>query len=145
MNEGRSIFAEFCDDIRLEVGNKYSLMGCYSSEVVLDTAPSLLPKLCCLISAVTPKEKPFAELAIRAYLGEELLAEQVIDAEYFKKNSEFFKDAPVNTTTMIARIQMAFVPLLINEACTLRIELTTEEGLMLGPKLRFTTTTTGIA
>lgn len=114
-------------------------MGCYSNEVILETVPSLLPKFCCLVSVTTPKEKPFVELNIRSYIGDQLLAEQIINAEQFEQSAEFFKKSTSDTSMIIVKVQMAFVPLLINEVCTLRIEITTEDGLMLGPKLRFTT------
>ena len=36
----------FCDDVRLEVGNKISLMGIYSSEILFTAAPpTVIPKL----------------------------------------------------------------------------------------------------
>jgi hypothetical protein len=35
-----------CDDIRQEVGNESSLMGCYGVSMVLTDFPVVLPKLC---------------------------------------------------------------------------------------------------
>jgi hypothetical protein len=35
-----------CDDIRLEAGNKLSLMGLYDEAIVVKAVPARLPKLC---------------------------------------------------------------------------------------------------
>ena len=39
MRNGYSAECFFCDDIRQEVGDKYSYMGVYTGEVILDTIP----------------------------------------------------------------------------------------------------------
>lgn len=41
------LFGYYCDDVRNEVGNKVSLMGCYTSELYLNPFPQVLKKLCC--------------------------------------------------------------------------------------------------
>ncbi len=39
--------AIFCDDIRQELGGKYSLMGCYTGSIVFsDALPTVCPKFC---------------------------------------------------------------------------------------------------
>jgi hypothetical protein len=38
-----------CDDVRQEVHNKYSLMGIYEKDIVFDSLPALLPKLCLVV------------------------------------------------------------------------------------------------
>jgi hypothetical protein len=55
----------FCDDIRYEVGNKYSMTGVYSSSLIVLDAPTVLPKLCCVISCYTGLDQPFQSLSFR--------------------------------------------------------------------------------
>ncbi len=38
--------ALFCDDIRLEVGNKHTYVGCYEAQLVVPELPIVLPKFC---------------------------------------------------------------------------------------------------
>lgn len=42
-------FVVLCDDIREEVGNKRSLMGVYSDNLILKSFPATLPKICLYI------------------------------------------------------------------------------------------------
>ena len=39
-------YAIICDDIRQEVGNKFSLIGIYLKEIIVSKFPITLPKLC---------------------------------------------------------------------------------------------------
>lgn len=42
-------FVVLCDDIREETGNKRSLMGVYSDNLILKNVPATLPKICLYI------------------------------------------------------------------------------------------------
>jgi len=44
----------FCDDIRQEVGGKYSCMGIYSGEVVVESFPITLPLFCMVVHISAP-------------------------------------------------------------------------------------------
>jgi hypothetical protein len=46
MTAQRTVIAQFCDDVRQEIGNKFSLMGCYGSDLYVPAFPITLPKLC---------------------------------------------------------------------------------------------------
>ena len=46
MTENRTVIAQFCDDFRQEIGNKFSLMGCYGTDLYVPQFPITLPKLC---------------------------------------------------------------------------------------------------
>ncbi len=61
-----AVFCQYCDDIRLEVGNKVSLMGLYAGEALLPQIPAVLPKLCALVACKAPIDKPFRSLAVAA-------------------------------------------------------------------------------
>lgn len=42
----RELFSIVCDDIRLEEGNKVSLMGIYAQGIFVSQLPFIFPKLC---------------------------------------------------------------------------------------------------
>lgn len=48
----------FCDDIRFEQQNKFTLVGCYGPDLIIsDRLPVILPKLCVLIDMRFPPER----------------------------------------------------------------------------------------
>jgi hypothetical protein len=55
----------WCDDIRQEIGNKPSFMGVYTSQLVVPSLPTVLPRLSLALWIVTPKETPFEKLSIK--------------------------------------------------------------------------------
>ena len=57
-NVDRFVHTIFCDDLRQEVGNKVSFMGCYQGELFVPFVPLLLPKLCVYVTVSTPVERP---------------------------------------------------------------------------------------
>lgn len=61
----RVAHCSFCDDVRAEIGNKLSIMGVYSGELITPSTPFVLSKLCCILSCITPIERPFSSLAFR--------------------------------------------------------------------------------
>ena len=130
MPEARFVFAQFCDDVRHEIGNKFSLMGCYAGELIVDKLPTVLPKLCTQINVLTPTDRPFSRLLIRATLNSELLAE----LEY--PEDQLVVKNPMSESRWLGVMAiMAFGPLAISEPCKLSIEAETEEGILLGNAL----------
>lgn len=131
MNEPRSAITQFCDDIRHEVGNKYSLMGCYGSELFTEKLPIVLPKLCAQVRVRTPIDRPFAQLKIRAMFKDELVAELATTSEELRKLHK--KSPSISEATMSEIVAMLVLsPLEVLEAGTVRIEVETEEGLIKG-------------
>lgn len=70
----RRIEIVYCDDIRVEVGGKSSLMGIYLGDLFVNEMPVTLPKLCVWMNVVTPANQPFTKLRMRVmHDGIELL------------------------------------------------------------------------
>lgn len=132
-NTDRFLTAIFCDDIRHEMGNKISLMGCYQEELMIPATPFVLPKLCVYASAWTPKERLFKSLTLRVVQDDE--------------NELARLDVPMLPLDEVARVQdatstrktvstaIAFSPFPIEKPTSLRLLATTEEGEIIGPRL----------
>lgn len=136
MNEDRILLATFCDDIRQEVGYKLSLMGCYvGGELIVDTIPTVLPKLYASIMALSPIAKPFKQLTIRALLNDIVLAENEYPADLLPIATDIIKRKALEDSKYIIHLQIAFIPLIIEKDSILRIEADTEEGVLKGSRL----------
>jgi hypothetical protein len=131
MNAERFLVPLYCDDIRNEVGNKLTLVGCYGTDLLLDTLPIVLPKLAVYVRAYTPAGRLFQRLILRLRQNEELLAELDFPA------AELAAAATDHSNSRWAIIQavMFMSPLLVQSSGFLRLEAETEEGLLLGSKL----------
>ena len=131
MTTRRILLAQFCDDVRQELGNKYSLMGCYGDEIIIDKLPAALPKLCAQLRAVTPLDKPFKRLAFRAFLNDELIAEIELPQDQLDQAAKAVCTREDSIRLSVMAI-MAFSPLMIAEPSRLRVEAETEDGVLNG-------------
>ena len=132
-NLDRFVHAIFCDDMRHEMGNKVSFMGCYQSEIFVPFAPIALPKLCVHVTITTPAERPFKALSIRVDQGMNTIANvDTTSADWALR----MPPAPDDVTILLANVGVMLSPFVINEPGDIRVVVTTEEGEMLGPRLR---------
>ncbi|MDP2811517.1 MAG: hypothetical protein Q8O34_15350 [Rhodocyclaceae bacterium] len=132
-NTDRFLTATFCDDIRHEMGNKLSLMGCYQGELIVPAAPVVLPKLCVYASAWTPKERPFKSLTLRVVQDDEIeLARLEIPTQPLDEVAQI-QDATATRKTVSTAI--AFSPFFIEKPMSIRLMAITEEGEIIGPRL----------
>lgn len=139
-NDDRFITAIFCDDIRSEVGNKLSFMGCYQSELVVQMAPVTLPKLCIFASIFTPKQRPFKSLMLRVVQDDDVeLARIDIPKEGLTGISQISDET---STRKIISTAIVFSPFAIEKPTMLRLMATTEEGEITGPRLLIKVATT---
>lgn len=135
MGPERFIVTTFCDDVRQEVGNKLSLIGCYSAELVVDSFPVTLAKLCAHVRVMTPVQNPFQELTLRAYMNDEFLGELQVPSDGMKEAaSRVSSDESAARWQMFSAV-MVFSPLAITERSKLRIDAVTEDGEMRGQSL----------
>lgn len=134
----RALHAIFCDDIRHEIGNKFSYMGVYSSNLFVKEMPVTLPKLCVAVTAQTPISHPFKKLDIGLLKDDEriLVVEATrdaleikadIDNEYMPQDAEIF--ATITNHFVIS-------PFRIEKPLLLRIHAYTESKQLKGGGLR---------
>lgn len=135
----RYLHTIYCDDVRLEVGNKQSLMGIYSSDLFLPELPIALPKLCIVVNLVTPIDKPWKELTIRVTKDKETLIEAPITGDQLNgpqsniiENGE--KDNSDRSIGLTFTLMLA--PFTIDKECILRVLAITESGELKGHGLK---------
>ncbi len=132
-NEDRFVTANFCDDIRQEIGNKLSYVGCYQGELFVPMTPIALPKLCVFASVWTPKEKPFKSLTIRVVQDDETeLARIEIPEDGIKEASQITDETSTRKAFSTA---IVFAPFAIEKPTMLKLVATTEDGDITGPRL----------
>ena len=61
----RHVHVLWCDDIRLEAGNKPSFMGVYTAGIVVPELPTVLPRLGVYAWIDTPIGRPFQKITLR--------------------------------------------------------------------------------
>jgi hypothetical protein len=132
----RQLEVTYCDDIRQEVGNKFSYMGVYSGELTVPNAPVLLPKLCISVKASTDIGDPFEALEVR-------VVKVKGDDE-----TELLSTGPVQLPTDLSGlddgvnrrfgVQLTFMlaPFQIDEETNLRVKAITEREELRGMGLR---------
>lgn len=132
-NADRFVHAIFCDDIRQEMGNKVSFMGCYQGELFVPFVPLMLPKLCVQVTISTTVERPIKSLTVRLDQGANQLAAFEVASDDFSRS---IPPAPESATRWSASVGVMLAPFSITEPGELRVVVITEEGEMLGPRLR---------
>lgn len=122
MTGQRTVIAQFCDDVRQEIGNKFSLMGCYGTDLYVPAFPITLPKLCAFVYVRTPRERPFERLALQLMRGEDVLSELVANPE--KLNTGDPPPAWARWLSMTGIL--AVTPFQASGPCRLRVVAVTE-------------------
>jgi hypothetical protein len=132
-NADRNLTAIFCDDIRQEMGNKMSFMGCYHGELNVANAPVALSKLCVFASATTPPDKPFKALTLRIVQSDDIeLARLEIPPDQLQQGALIVDPTATRKNVSTA---IAFSPFFIEKPTSIRLMAITEEGEIVGPRL----------
>jgi len=75
----RFAYSVFCDDIRNELNNKISLMGIFGSLMYLQSFPTVLPKLCAVVTASTPVDRPFQSVSFKGVMDGNVIFDISLD------------------------------------------------------------------
>ncbi|WP_118182103.1 DUF6941 family protein [Paraburkholderia phosphatilytica] len=129
----------FCDDIRMEVGGKSSLMGLYHGELLVPQNPTVLPKLCVVVTVVTGSDNPFKTLSMTIASKDRLFAEQIMPAdavEQIQNHLRSSSDPEDPITRMAIILQMAISPFVVDEAFTLKVFVTADGEKLPAGRLR---------
>ncbi len=135
-HKSRYLDVIYCDDIRNEVGNKFSFMGIYTRELTIPN-PTLLPKLCIAVKVVTDIDDPLESITVRVVKINNGKEVELLSTDSLPLPS--LTDTPArdcDTTCMLLQMQFVLSPFQIEEDATIRVKATTEREELIGAALR---------
>jgi hypothetical protein len=136
MEQGRYGHVVFCDDVRQEIGEKFTIVGTYGGELtVFGTFPAVLPKLCAVAWMNSPVLNPIkhAKFTLSGTpLGD---IREELDTGGIPENVPNFEGA----TRMDVMVTLSITPCIINEAGTVTVDVETEAGILTIGKLKIRT------
>ncbi|MBI3439005.1 MAG: hypothetical protein HY054_10255 [Proteobacteria bacterium] len=111
----------FCDDVREEITGKYSLIGVYRQDLIIQgTLPAKLSKLCLVVNYVQPANAPKLPLTLKVFLpGVETPIS--IDVDLSQIPDQAIED-PENQQIKFQAV-MALADLLLQEAGTIKVRV----------------------
>jgi hypothetical protein len=134
----RSVSTIFCDDIRLEVGNKISLIGVYSGALIVPEFPVVLPKLCIVVTVVTPHDEPPRSLAVRLFQNDSPFIEHTVGPEILSQAPSpvdpAFEAEPDHRIGVMA-IPIVVSPLKVEQPMLLRVRAIADGRELRAPAL----------
>jgi hypothetical protein len=131
----RILVGIFCDDIRNEIGNKLTLVGCYGADMLLSQFPALLPKVGVHVRIYTPIKRPVQQLSLQLTFRGEVLGVLDLDPQQLKKLVPP-ADMPADRKWAVFTTVLIVSPLHIQEPGELRVEGRTEEGELSPARLK---------
>lgn len=139
MSSERYVWTVFCDDVRQEVGNKVSFIGIYQDSLLVPKLPTVLPKLCLVVQAVTSIDRPFKSLTIRVLRNEEVLHQFEMDEDKLSIDQSRIESAHKDENDEQLRFRfvsvLAIAPFPIREKAKLRVRVITESEELRGGTL----------
>jgi len=128
----RQVQTIFCDDIRHEISGKVSYIGVYSEKLLVERLPVILPKLCIAVKVLSSIDKPFKNLELNIYQGDDKV---IYSSKIDEKQLVQVFNKPVNDIdngVQIAQLQLILTPLKLDAECKIKVEVKTEEGIISG-------------
>ena len=118
----RTALTVFCDDVRLEVGNKPSLMGIYSRDMLVPgQMPIILPKLVVVTWVVTPIDNPIKHLEISIICPPD---RETIVKVTGDRGAEFdLSEMPPDTQRLIVQQIIPIAPFLVKSDGFIEVEV----------------------
>lgn len=123
----RSIFTLYSDDIRQEIGNKFTYVGTYSGSMHVTKIPITLPRLCTTVFCTHDKDKPIKNIEIEVFLGDDVIANSSFSPEEMPVNGNATDDHPG-----VIQANFVFSPLEISEPKAVRVKITADGEIFYG-------------
>lgn len=137
----RSLSSLFCDDIRQELGNKFSMMGIYHAALLVEHFPVELPRLFVTMKASASADDAFSSLRFKVLLNDDLIVDMDVPAADLERPipPPIAIDGVSNIRQLHSfQTMIQLPPLRLEKACILRTRIETEretlwgDGLMIG-------------
>jgi hypothetical protein len=95
----------FCDDIRFEQGGKISLMGIYGGEMIVESFPAVLPKLCMAAFMTSDIENQFSSLVMEIVVNDNIIQKSELPVNDLRHSYELVssrgaEDDPIKTISV---------------------------------------------
>jgi len=138
----RQIENVYCDDIRQEIGGKYSLMGVYRGDLFVPEFPFKLEKLCFSIRVFTDVSEPFEFLNIAVLKDDDVMAELTAPEDVLsnmratsqQQASLLLEHGMERMFTL--HFETTVSPLPLDGPCVIRVKAESEAGRLKGAALR---------
>ena len=140
--------AIFCDDIRFEVGNKFTLAGVYSADMFFEELPGFIPKFGVSMRFDTPMDKPVKAIRFKVYKGDEVLADidvPVVVPDAAEQSPTVRLDGHDVPTRRQYNFNVLLPPIMITAPCTLRATVLADDVEYVAGKLRIGPIRNGVA
>lgn len=134
----RYLHCLFCDDVRQEIGNKFSFMGVYQNMMYVPNMPIEFQKLCVVFSASTMVDDPFQSVTFIAKKNDDIIAEAAYSSDALSRFLEVSNnnEQSVNgKSVMTAQAVMILPNIRIDEPCIIRVRAQTEREELKAPGL----------
>lgn len=138
----RFLLTIVCDDVRHEMGNKLSMMGVYENSIILESFPAVVPRLCFVMKARSPADRPFERLTFVVRRDDEVILEaELQQAQLAAMAAQPAPPAPAGSTAEFTdrAVQVMAVmvvsPVAFEKPCLLRFRAITESEELLGGTL----------
>lgn len=121
----------FCDDIRYEIGGKFSLIGVYNGNLIVPAFPVKLPKLCIASTMVISADSPPKMIMLRVWKDEEPIAALNATEEYLQQlaNAKTIVPRPSGLLRVNSVLsQVCFEQLEFTKPGFLRVSALTDSG-----------------
>ena len=130
-NGSRYLEVIYCDDIREEVGNKFSYMGVYSGELTVPIAPLLLSKLCVVAKVITDIDNPFESLEVRIVMVKGDDETEILSTGPIPFPADLPRQHD-DSARLMAQMTFMLSPFQIDEETTIRVKAVTESEELSG-------------
>ena len=91
------LLAIFCDDVRMEAGNKVSYMGVYGPNLIVHSLPTTLLKLCCVFHLRIPATMKPQHVVLRLLRDDQPIFEMQVAPPVTNEAAERLADEAVGT------------------------------------------------
>ena len=120
----RYIHTIFCEDIRPELGNKYSIMGVLGGQITIPSAPLVLPKLCAAIAISSPSKEPFFKVRLRVLQNDEVLLDTLL-ADNPREYSDQYSS---EETRFLATFNFMLNNVIISHDTLIKVRVSLDDG-----------------
>jgi hypothetical protein len=109
----------YCDDVRVEVGNKLSYIGVYGSNLLFNELPAVLPKLCVVMSLYLPEDTKAKSVTFSLFNNEQTVGRSTVSIDAVRNAS--MPPRELGTTRYLSiRFIAQIAPLQVDAACRLK-------------------------